>query len=37
MMTWMAKECGIGIDTRQTDNLARPDRVRKGKKCCGED
>jgi hypothetical protein len=35
MMTWMAKECGI--DTRQTDNLARPDRVRKGKKCCGED
>jgi hypothetical protein len=35
MMTWMAKECGI--DTRQTDNLVRPDRVRKGKKRCGED
>jgi hypothetical protein len=35
MMTWTAKECGI--DTRQTDNLARPDRVRKGKKRCGED
>jgi hypothetical protein len=35
MLTGMAKECGI--DTRRTDNLVRPGRVRKGKKRRGED
>lgn len=30
MLTWMATESGI--DTRRTDNLVRPGRVRKGKK-----
>ncbi len=35
MPTWMAKESGI--DTRRTDNLVRPGRVRKGKKRSKED
>jgi hypothetical protein len=30
MLTWMAKESGI--DTRRTDNLVGPGRVRKSKK-----
>jgi hypothetical protein len=33
--TWLAKESGI--DTPWADNLGRPGRVRKGKKCSKED